>query len=104
MRDGTTHLADSGETGVQVVLREERLVLGDLLHRMVGAHRTRTTALAELGRPSGAIGEQHPPVPRVLRIRGRIEQVGSRKGCEGEHERMARPDEMVGLRWVPALL
>src|SRR5439155_20970761 len=33
MRDGPTHFADGGEAGVEVVLRDEGLVLGYLLHR-----------------------------------------------------------------------
>src|SRR2546422_11456926 len=71
---------------------------------MVAAHRTRATALPQLRRVSSTIGEQHPAVPRVFRIRRGIEQIAAEEGGEWEHERVARPEEMDGLRRIQAFL
>src|SRR2546425_6161837 len=97
-------LPDRPEARVQIVLGEEGLLGGDLLHRMCRADGTEATAFSDLARVASAVGEEHATVARVLRVGSGVEQVAPQEGREGEYEGMARTEQVDRLRRIEAFL
>jgi hypothetical protein len=104
VRDRATDLADRAEAHVQVVLCEEALVHRDLPHGVGEADRAQAAALPDLGGVPGPFREQHPTVPRVLRVGGGVEQVTAQEHRKREHERMSAAEQVDRLRRIEAFL
>src|SRR2546430_16461115 len=97
-------LPDRPEARVQIVLGEEGLLGGNLLHGMRGANGTEATAFAHLARAARAVGEEHSTGAGVLRVRSGVEEVAPQDGREREDEGMARAEQMDRLRRIETLL
>jgi len=97
-------LADRPEARVQIVLGEEDLLGRDLLHGMRHAYGTEATARSDIARAARAVGEEHATVAGILRVRGGIKEVAPQEGREGEDQRMARAEQVDGLRGIEAFL
>ena len=102
--DGASDLSHGAEADVEIVFREQRLARGDVLDRVGRAHRAEAAALAEFRGAPRPIGEEHAPVARVLRIRGRVEEVASEEHRQGEDERMPGAEQVHRLRRIEAPL
>src|SRR5947207_3465308 len=104
LRDRPPDLADRGEADMQVVLREEGLVRGDVPDGMFGADRARATGLAEFRCAARSLREEHAAVASIFRVGRGVGQVASEEHREREHHRMPRSEEVDGLRRVQSLL
>ena len=71
---------DLREGDVQVVLREGALVPLQFLRGVGRAHRTLAVRELEFRGMAGPVDEHHPPGPRVLRVRGGVEEVAAEEG------------------------